>query len=115
MRLRTLAILVSLSLTAVGLFAQKNNKGDVNTRSVEGHVTDSAGNAVAGAAVLLKDTKSLQIRSFITEKDGSYHFAGLNTNVDYDLRAEHNGSSSGSKTLSSFNGRKVATVNLKLK
>jgi hypothetical protein len=82
---------------------------------VEGQVTDSAGNAIVGAVVQLKDTKTLQIRSFITQKDGAYHFAGLSTNVDYDLRAERNGAFSGSKTLSSFNGRKVATVNLKLK
>jgi hypothetical protein len=104
-----------LSFLILGSMLLAQNKGDVNTRSVEGQVTDSGGNAVAGAVVQLKDTKSLQIRSFITQKDGSYHFAGLSTNIDYDLRAEHNGASSGSKMLSSFNGRKVATVNLKLK
>jgi hypothetical protein len=110
---RFVSILIVLSLLAFGLLAE--NKGDVNTRSVEGQVTDSAGNSVTGAVVQLKDTKSLQIRSFVTQKDGAYHFAGLNTNVDYDLKAGHNGFFSGSKTLSSFNGRKVATVNLKLK
>lgn len=107
-------LLILLSLLCFALIAQ-NNKGDVNTRSVEGQVTDGAGNTVTGAVVQLKDTKSLQIRSFITQKDGAYHFAGLSTNIDYDLKAEHNGIFSGSKTLSSFNGRKVATVNLKLK
>lgn len=108
-----LPVLISLFWLAGGLSAQ--NKGDVTTRSVEGSVTDSAGNTVAGAVVQLKDTKTLQIRSFYTQKDGSYHFAGLSTSVDYELKADHNGSSSGAKTLSSFNGRKVATVNLKLK
>jgi hypothetical protein len=110
---KSVPILLLLVLLAFGLLAQ--NRGDVNTRSVEGQVTDSAGNSVVGAVVQLKDTKSLQIRSFVTQKDGAYHFAGLSTNVDYDLKAEHNGSFSASKTLSSFNGRKVATVNLKLK
>ena len=46
---------------------------------------------MSGAVVQLKDTKSLQIRSFYTQKDGSYHFAGLSTNIDYELRAEHDG------------------------
>jgi hypothetical protein len=98
---------------AIGLVAQ--NKGDVNTRSVEGQVTDKAGSPVTGAVVQLKDTKSLQIRSFYTQKDGQYHFAGLSSNIDYELKADYNGESSGSKTLSSFNSKKVATVNLKLK
>ena len=108
-----LAALISCFLLACGLFAQ--NKGDVNSRSVEGLVTDSVGNLVDSAVVQLKDTKSLQIRSFYTQKDGSYHFSGLSTNLDYELKADHGGSSSGTKTLSSFNGSKVATVNLKLK
>ena len=107
------ALFTLLFLVSAVLFAQ--GKGDVNTRSVEGQVTDSAGHAVVGAVVQLKDSKSLQIRSFVTQKDGSYHFAGLSTNIDYSLRAEYSGSASGSKTLSSFNGSKVATVNLKLK
>jgi hypothetical protein len=98
---------------AIGLIAQ--NKGDVNIRSVEGQVTNKAGNPVTGAVVQLKDTKSLQIRSFYTQKDGQYHFAGLSSNIDYELKADFNSESSGSKTLSSFNSKKVATVNLKLK
>ena len=40
-------------------------------------VTDAANQPVAGAVVQLKNTKTLQIRSFITQDDGNYHFAGL--------------------------------------
>jgi hypothetical protein len=69
---------------------------------------------VSGAVVQLKDTKTLQVRSFITQQDGAYHFAGLSTNVDYELKAEHEGASSGTKTLSVFDGRKNASINLKL-
>ena len=52
-------------------------------------------NAVVGAVVQLKDTKTLQIRSFITQDKGEYHFAGLSTNIDYELKADHDGASSG--------------------
>jgi len=65
--------------------------------------------------VQLKDTKSLQIRSYRTEADGGYHFAGLSTNVEYELEAKNDSDSSGKKTLTVFNTQKVATVNLKLK
>ena|ERR1700736_3409705 len=109
------AILVLLALGS-GLFAQdKKLNEDPNTRSVEGVVTDAAGKPIQGAVVQLKDSKTLQIRSFYTTQDGGYHFSGLSTNVDYDLRAEHNGASSGTKTLSNFDNRKTATINLKLK
>ncbi len=103
--------LAALLLSGVSV-AQNDDTG---TRSVQGVVTDSSGKALAGAVVQLKDTKSLQIRSYRTEADGSYHFAGLSTNVEYELEAKHNDATSGKKTLTVFNTQKVATVNLKLK
>lgn len=95
--------------------AQGNGSNDEsNTRSLQGTVTDSATHPVAKAVVQLKDTKSLQIRSFITDSDGSYHFAGLSPNVEYEVRAEHDGASSPKKTLDVFNTKKMATIDLKL-
>ena len=82
---------------------------------MQGVVLDGSDNPVTGAVVQLKDTKTLQIRSFITQDKGEYHFAGLSTNVDYELKADRAGSSSGTKTLSVFDNRKLATLNLKLK
>ena len=110
-----LATLVLVTLSSSLLAQDKKLNEDPNTRSVEGVVTDAAGKPVQGAVVQLKDSKTLQIRSFYTVENGSYHFSGLSTNVDYDLRAEHNGASSGTKTLSNFDNRKTATINLKLK
>jgi hypothetical protein len=94
------------------LIAQQDDTG---TRSVQGLVTDASGKPLAGTVVQLKDTKSLQIRSFRTEADGMYHFAGLSTNVEYELEAKNEGVTSGKKTLSIFNTSKTANVNLKLK
>ena len=102
-----------VALLVSNAFAEQND--DTGTRSAQGVVTDASGKPVAGAVVQLKDTKSLQIRSFRTEADGGYHFAGLSTNVEYELEAKYDGSTSGKKTLTVFNTDKVATVNLKLK
>jgi hypothetical protein len=77
-------------------------------------VRNAQGEAVNGAVVQLKNTKTLQIRSFITRDNGAYYFHGLNTDVDYELRADSDGESSSSKTLSSFDSRKEAVLNLKL-
>ena len=105
-----LALLVCVS---TGL-AQKSKKEDQTSRSVQGVVTSAEDAPVAGAVVQLKNTKTLQIRSFIAKEDGSYYFNGLSPDVDYELRAEFQGMSSSSKTLSSFDTRKAATINLKL-
>jgi hypothetical protein len=77
-------------------------------------VTDNGETPLEGAVVQLKDTKTLQIRSFITKQGGTFHFHSLNPDIDYELRAEHQGTTSGSKTLSSFDSRKSAVVNLKV-
>jgi hypothetical protein len=109
-----LACLLVVVLTAA--FAQdKRSNEDASTRSVQGVVSDAAGNPTADAVVQLKDTKSLQIRSFRTTADGSFHFAGLSPNVEYELKADYDGASSGKKTLSVFSSQKNKTINLKLK
>ena len=101
-----------LVLVAVTLLAQ--GRDDSAPKSVQGTVTDTTDKMVDGAVVQLKDTKTLQIRSFITKADGLYHFHGLNPNVDYEVKAEYQGASSSTKTLSSFDTKKPAVINLKL-
>lgn len=103
-----------LSLVLMGTAGAQSKREDTNTRSVNGVVTDTSDAPVTGAVVQLKDTKTLQVRSFITQEGGTYHFSGLSTNVDYELKAEHQGASSSTKTLSVFDSRRQATINLKL-
>jgi hypothetical protein len=113
---RTVAMAAAILLIgAMGLFAQeKKKKGEETTRSVAGVVNAADDSAVVGAVVQLKNTKSLQIRSFITKENGQYYFHELSPDVDYELKADYQGASSGTKTLSSFDSRKNATINLKL-
>lgn len=115
MRKTTATLAALLLLCAVGSLAQeKKKKGEETTRSVSGAVTAADDSAVVGAVVQLKNTKSLQIRSFITKEGGTYYFHELSPDVDYELKADYQGASSGPKTLSSFDSRKNATINLKL-
>jgi len=88
--------------------------GTPTTRSIEGTVLTRTGSPIPGAAVLLKDTKTLQVRSFIAQNDGKYHFYGLSTDVNYELRAESNGMTSPRKTVSVFDSHKIVVLNLKL-
>ena len=102
------ALAAALLLCQSSAIADKKDKEDLNTRSVEGVVTDADGNYVAGAAVHLENTKTLQVRSYITKEDGSYVFHGLSSNVEYELKAEHQGATSDTKRISVFvTGSKV--------
>lgn len=110
-----LAIAAVLLILASASFAQeKKKKGQDTTRSVAGVVTTGDESPAVGAVVQLKNTKTLQIRSFITKENGSYYFHELSPDVDYELKADYQGASSPTKTLSSFDSRKSATINLKL-
>ena len=106
-------LLLVLGVPAV-VAADKKKDEDAGTRSVQGAVRDPADNIVEGAVVQLKNTKSLQIRSFITQQDGTYLFQGISTNIDYELKADHGGATSGVKRLSAFDNRPKAVINLKL-
>ncbi len=112
---RRAVVLLLFSSFTIGLAVAQTRKGDdANVRAVQGTVSDASGNAVSGAVVQLKNTKTLQIRSFITKEQGDYYFHGLSPDVDYELKAEAQGGNSGTKTLSSFDSRKQAVINLKL-
>ncbi|HUB35044.1 MAG TPA: carboxypeptidase-like regulatory domain-containing protein [Bryobacteraceae bacterium] len=109
------ALTIAVCLVSSGLLlAQKKPKKGQETRSVQGTVTTENDAPVAGAVVQLKNTKTLQIRSFITRENGTYVFYELSPDVDYELTARANGATSGSKTLSSFDSRTAAIINLKL-
>ncbi|MEX2261954.1 MAG: carboxypeptidase-like regulatory domain-containing protein [Bryobacteraceae bacterium] len=105
---------ICLLLLPAAAFAQGKKGEDENVRMVQGTVTNAKDNLVAGAVVQLKNTKSLQIRSFITREEGTYYFHGLDQNVDYELKADHEGASSSVRTLSSFDSRKKPVINLKI-
>lgn len=108
--LALLAIVSALLPLAVPARAQQQQ-----TRSLQGQVMNDAEAPVGSAVVYLKNTKTLAVKTFIAEKDGMYRFNALSANVDYEVYAEKDGKKSDTKTLSSFDSRKQATINLKIK
>ena len=113
-----LTVLTALFLA--GMTAGGQDKGrpldvDPDVRSVEGVVTYAANEPVKGAAVKCEDANTLEIRSFIMDANGKYHFTNLSTNHDYELKAEKGGRESGAKRLTKFDERRTATIDLRLK
>lgn len=93
---------------------KKEKREAATERIVEGRVTDPDDKPVNGAVVQLKDMRSLQVRSFITQNDGEYHFSSLKIDNDYQIKGDFSGMTSGWKTLSVFDTRKEPVINLKL-
>jgi hypothetical protein len=85
-----------------------------SSRAIEGTVLSSDGAPVPGAIVQIKDSKTLQVRSYIAQRDGRYQFWGLSNDVNYELRAMAAGMTSKTKTVSVFNSRSKVTLDLKL-
>lgn len=94
--------------------SKQEKREEANSRAVQGTVVDPSDQPVPGAVVQLKEMRTLQVRSFITQQDGGYHFSGLKTDVDYELKAAYKDMSSGPKKLSVFDTRKEAILNFKL-
>jgi hypothetical protein len=94
--------------------SRDSNTRLVSTRSIQGRVLTNSGAPVPGAVVLLKDGKTLQVRSYIAQKNGEYHFFGLSTDVNYALRAENQGMTSKQKTVSVFDSHQRVKLDLKL-
>ena len=115
-RTSRIVLVALLAVACVQLLpAQKNkDKDDPTIRSLQGQVNDAEDKPVAGAVVQLKDTRTLQVRSFISQANGEYRFSGLRADTDYEVKADYNGMSSDSRRLSNYDTRKIATVNLKL-
>lgn len=125
---RAVALIFLISLYAFGQLGQQGagsitppsipppgeNKLPPNTRVIEGVVRNSKGVPVPNAVVLLKDTKTLQIRSYIAQQDGNYHFYGLSTDVNYQVRAHDEQMQSPWKLVSVFSSRQHVKVDLKL-
>ena len=102
---RAVLVLAASLFAARGAFAE--------TRTVRGTVT-LEGAAVDRAVVKIEDPKTLAVRSYITQNDGQYHFAMLQTEVDYTIWAERRGKRSGKKILSRFNSDREPRLDLKL-
>jgi hypothetical protein len=105
-----LACLLALTVSFTASLAVA--QGDMKT--VRGTVVDKDENPLASAIVHLKNTRSMAIRTYITDTNGTFRFSGLDPNVDYDLHAEQGNLTSNNRTISSFDSRKEIVVPLKV-
>ncbi len=75
-------------------------------KNLSGQVVDKNGNGLAQAVVHLKNKKTLEVITRISDGEGKYLFRGLNPEVDYSVHAEYQGASSDTQTVSMFDDRR---------
>ena len=109
----TLLVTVPLTTALYGQYSKKEKK--ITERTVNGVVLDDAGTAVSGAIVQLKNMKTLAVRSFITREKGDFVFNSLSMDIDWEFKAESNGRSSATRTVSSFDSHPEINMTLQLK
>ncbi len=109
--LRSAPSLLLLSLSLYGtLHNARADKPKKNThvqpvavRIAEGQVVDGSKKPLEGAVVYLENPTSLDIKSYLSDAKGHFHFAQLAPQTDYEVWAEQNGTQSKHKFISQFN------------
>jgi len=112
---RMLATIALIGLAAAVIFAQGNSKGkESQLRTVRGTVVDDKETPSETAVVYLKNTRTQDVITHLSDSDGTFRFSGLDLNVDYDIHAEKDGWTSASRSISNFDTRKEFVLTLKL-
>jgi carboxypeptidase family protein len=112
---RTLGLVALAALAATVLFAQERPKGkESELRTVRGTVVDKAESPVETAVVYLKNVRTQDIITHLSDSDGTFRFSGLDLNIDYEIHAEREGATSATRSISNFDTRKEFVLTLKL-
>jgi hypothetical protein len=112
-RMRLFCLGLTLLLLA-GLAGAQDAKHEAQLRTVRGVVMDKSESPIPSGVVFLKNTRSNAVRSYISDDQGNYRFSGLDPNADYEIHAEKDGATSGTRTISSFDSKKEIVLNLKI-
>ena len=112
---RTLGIAALVAFAAAAMYAQGNPKGkETQLRTVRGTVVDTSESPVVTAVVYLKNARTQDIITHLSDTDGTFRFSGLDLNVDYEIHAEKEGMTSSTRSISNFDTRKEFVLTLKL-
>ena len=113
----TLVIVAGFAVPATGQAqfpAPKKDNPRNAPKNLTGQVVDKEGVGVREAIVYLKDKKTLEMKTHISDEKGEYRFTGLDPNEDYEVYAESKGAASSKRTVSSFDDRKEIYLVLEL-
>ena len=104
---------LGLAQLPVPQFYQTKDKAP-QTRTLTGMVSNQHGNPLSDSVVYLTNTRTMGVKTYIVGNDGMYRFPSLSPNIDYQVYAQFKSRKSDTKTLSSFDSRPNAVINLRV-
>lgn len=104
---------LACALAALAATAHAQAKPAVR-HTVDGIVLNGAKQPVVGAVVYLENPKSLDVRSYLTDTQGRFHFSQISPQTDYEVWAEQNGVETKHKFISQFSSHVNFHVTLAL-
>jgi hypothetical protein len=112
---KKLGLVLFAALATTILLAQEKPKGkETELRTVRGTVVDKEEAPVETAVVYLKNVRTQDIITHLSDHDGTFRFSGLDLNVDYEIHAEREGWTSATRSISNFDTRKEFVLTLRL-
>jgi len=118
---KTWAVLVGLMLAGTLAAAQlprpqfrEVKERAPQTRTLTGFVSNEHGSPLSDSVVYLTNTRTMGVKTYIVGTDGLYRFPALSPNIDYQVYAQYKNQKSDTKTLSSFDSRPNAVINLRI-
>jgi hypothetical protein len=114
LRITSLAIAL-LAIVVLVLVAPRATAQDFGYKQLQGKVLSAQGAPVPGAIVYLENSRNNDIKSYISDKDGTYHFADISADTDYTIWAAFQGKKSPTRILSSLDSRKKVFLDLHIK
>ena len=95
--------------------APRSDKEDPRApKNLTGQVVDKEGKGLAQAVVHLKNKKTLEVTTRISDAEGKSRFNGLSPEADYSVHAEYRGASSAVRTVSLFDEKKDVYLALEI-
>lgn len=104
-------VFVALVLSGVAIHAQ-NERDRSQLRTVHGDVMDKSQNPIANGVVYLRNKKTNNVQTHISDAQGHYQFSGLDPNSDFEIYAEFKRHKSSRHTISSFDSRNDIQLDL---
>jgi hypothetical protein len=108
-----LAVAAAAQQPSVRQFQQMKDRAP-QTRTLTGLVSNEHGAPLADSVVYLTNSRTMSVKTYIVGKDGMYRFPALSPDVDYQIYAQYQNHKSDTKTLSSFDSRPNAVINLRV-
>jgi hypothetical protein len=111
----TAAICLAACLLLFALPAAAQTTGDPTVRSLSGQVTDTSHEPIRGAIVELRDAKSSEVVTYLTDADGHYEFKRLDGNIDYEVWVVFRGRRTPTHSISKFDSHLAKVINFTMR